>query len=520
MENVENTIFICYNHLGVYLFVKKGGKNMNIGRVFKLVLAFSLSVILLLANFNLSTLSQNIPYELIEESTDNFDDPLVYPDFEISGDGISFYSDLPEISEEREVNWIDRIHNKPQYAVDFYNWLIENSNSDGALVTAAEENISDGISAHQITTFSDKQYFNFTPGISSSEIKSIARATVDDMIEENFYISAEWISEVYSAFDRDHPEVFWLSGGTAVAYNTKYQIGYSTNGTGFVSYTENIYFYLSSDVFDLRSTAYTTANSIASEISERDAAVNKIISANTAVTDIEKIKYINNYLTKNNYYNTYADTENYSPIAHRCTSALLSKTGVYAPVCDGYAKAFKVLCDKMNIPCVLVDGLSDGKSHMWNYAQVDGVWYAVDVTWNDPAFLTTATMLNSGYENENYLLVGSESVIEGVKFSDSHIVHNTVIDCGISFINEPLISKSAYNATVEHVCTLKNGYCSYCYSKRYDVNRDTEVNMKDLISLKNILLDSSPNGNSDCDVNGSVNSMDFVALRQYFWETF
>ena len=27
---------------------------------------------------------------------------------------------------------------------------------------------------------------------------------------------AEWTSEVYSAFDRDHPEVFWLSDNGSV----------------------------------------------------------------------------------------------------------------------------------------------------------------------------------------------------------------------------------------------------------------------------------------------------------------
>ena len=56
-------------------------------------------------------------------------------------------------------------------------------------------------------------------------------------------------------------------------------------------------------------------------------------------------------------------------------------------VCEGYAKAFKVLCDQLGVPAVCVSGLSDksltGSGHMWNLAQIGGVWYLVDVTWDD-----------------------------------------------------------------------------------------------------------------------------------------
>lgn len=56
-------------------------------------------------------------------------------------------------------------------------------------------------------------------------------------------------------------------------------------------------------------------------------------------------------------------------------------------VCEGYAKAFKVLCDQLGVPAVCVSCLSDksltGSGHMWNLAQIGGVWYLVDVTWDD-----------------------------------------------------------------------------------------------------------------------------------------
>ena len=59
--------------------------------------------------------------------------------------------------------------------------------------------------------------------------------------------------------------------------------------------------------------------------------------------------------------------------------------GKIETVCAGYAKMMKLQCNKYGIPCVLVTGVTDsGEYHMWNYIQMEnGVWYAVDATWDD-----------------------------------------------------------------------------------------------------------------------------------------
>lgn len=54
-------------------------------------------------------------------------------------------------------------------------------------------------------------------------------------------------------------------------------------------------------------------------------------------------------------------------------------------VCEGYAKAFKYLCDMTEfedstIDCILVDGDMDGEAHMWNIVTIDGINYLADVT--------------------------------------------------------------------------------------------------------------------------------------------
>ena len=110
----------------------------------------------------------------------------------------------------------------------------------------------------------------------------------------------------------------------------------------------------------------------------------------------------------------------------------------------------KVLCDKAGIDCVLVDGHaidepdSAGEAHMWNYVKIDGTWYAVDATWNDPV-VDGASGKESGYESEKYLLVGSNTTIEEQTFINSHPVENSIgYSCVPHFTNGPEISENAF----------------------------------------------------------------------------
>lgn len=66
----------------------------------------------------------------------------------------------------------------------------------------------------------------------------------------------------------------------------------------------------------------------------------------------------------------------YSP-----ASALLSKYKRIS-VCDGYARAFKMICDYCGVPCLYVS--SSPAEHAWNMVKLEnGKWYGVDVTWGD-----------------------------------------------------------------------------------------------------------------------------------------
>ena len=53
-------------------------------------------------------------------------------------------------------------------------------------------------------------------------------------------------------------------------------------------------------------------------------------------------------------------------------------------VCDGYSKALDLLCYLSGIECLRINGTGNGGSHAWNKVKIDGRWYNVDVTWDDP----------------------------------------------------------------------------------------------------------------------------------------
>lgn len=53
-------------------------------------------------------------------------------------------------------------------------------------------------------------------------------------------------------------------------------------------------------------------------------------------------------------------------------------------VCEGYTALYTAALKRMGITTTFV--LSDAMNHIWNAVLLDGDWYHIDVTWNDPSF--------------------------------------------------------------------------------------------------------------------------------------
>lgn len=392
-------------------------------------------------------------------------------EIETSAQAISFWaldnSGKVALKSGNYANWIDRIDaTGADYVTTFYNWLVSNSNPTTAvtnpesaalfeptgtntgevlLIDTNNDGVNDGY-VYQVVELTGSDTFDYVAG--SAENGDAAYAAIQDDLAGNFAEACAHITGVYSAFDRDHPEIFWLSGGSVMSYQASMRI--SSNGT--VTYTQPIYFVLKSDSFDIREDIYQDNDTLQTAINEtlvqNDSDRATILAGVPEDADIyETVQYFNQWLTQNNCYNS--DVNNAGHDARECTSALSGSTGTTGPVCEAYARAFKVLCDAKGIPCVLVDGSADNGSgepeaHMWNYVQMDDEkWYAVDVTWNDPT-VSGVTSAVSGAENENYFLVGSDTEIGGMSFIESHPVSNTVTLNGASFTNGPKLEASEY----------------------------------------------------------------------------
>ena len=93
--------------------------------------------------------------------------------------------------------------------------------------------------------------------------------------------------------------------------------------------------------------------------------------AKDEMSDAEKVLSVHDYFcTEFSYDTTY---EKYTPL-----ELFETKSGV----CQAYSIAFKAVMDKLKIECDYA--VSENMNHMWNIVKIDGKWYHVDVTWDDP----------------------------------------------------------------------------------------------------------------------------------------
>ncbi len=105
----------------------------------------------------------------------------------------------------------------------------------------------------------------------------------------------------------------------------------------------------------------------------------QIIAQTNGLTDVEKVIFANDWLVNNIVYDNhyYGHGHPYYPIVKG------------KAVCEGYAKGFKYLMDKMGIETKYVTGYVISKSkklfHAWNAVKIDDGWYYVDPTWSDLA---------------------------------------------------------------------------------------------------------------------------------------
>lgn len=285
-----------------------------------------------------------------------------------------------------------------------YGYQIRNNPVAWAVYNALQNNIE------KLKTGKDSIRFSFVLGsfhIDSDEFGQSLQAGMD-------------------AFDRDYSEVFWIEA-------TKMIFQYTTLGRtirGEIALAPDYSNYFTDD--------YQTPAEVETDIRFMDEAIASL-TADLPKTDYERVKFFHDYLIDKNEYNRY-EFSKMSPKAWKITSGLhygsTDAGNMNNPVCEGYARSLKVLCDAVQIPNMIVSGDGDGEPHMWNYVMLEGKWYAVDVTWDDPIYLRVPSETLRIQDKYAFFLKGLENF-------PGHVNDGSIVTGGYVF-SYPTLSLTDY----------------------------------------------------------------------------
>lgn len=226
--------------------------------------------------------------------------------------------------------------------------------------------------------------------IETADTNQIALADMEGQAPQE--VMDNLITPVFGALQMDHPEQFyWVDKVAGLSISVRGQAPSWTVTLTFAVIPSYRGADQGNNVYTLDRTRMNAAKSKAQEI---------VAALPAGAKDYEKVEAFNAWLCANVSYDNAAAGAN-APYgdASQIAGALLDGSAV----CEGYAKAFKYLCDLTDVDCVLVTGRGNGKNgweaHMWNYVKLGGAWYMVDATWNE-----------SGGEETKYLYIGSNTL--------------------------------------------------------------------------------------------------------------
>lgn len=97
-------------------------------------------------------------------------------------------------------------------------------------------------------------------------------------------------------------------------------------------------------------------------------------------------------------------------------------------LCEGYARAFAILCNKVGIENLFATGMVNiatngskkSEEHMWNMVKIEGIWYNIDLTWDDPNTPENQPFLGYDYICYNYFLFPNSD------YGDDMTFHNVL----------------------------------------------------------------------------------------------
>ncbi len=125
-----------------------------------------------------------------------------------------------------------------------------------------------------------------------------------------------------------------------------------------------------------------TIDNIEVQKADFDRAINQALAwTDPNMTDLEKALAVHDYLVLECEYDSENLEANTVPmVSHSAYGALVNKVAV----CDGYSKAYISILEELGISSKMAS--SESMNHAWNLVSIDGNWYHVDATWDDPTW--------------------------------------------------------------------------------------------------------------------------------------
>lgn len=114
----------------------------------------------------------------------------------------------------------------------------------------------------------------------------------------------------------------------------------------------------------------------AEQVAAVDAKVDEVLTSLnvSGMNDYAKERAIHDWIISNVSYDS--SLKNHSAYA--------AITSPNKTVCQGYALLAYKMFIKAGLPARIVTGKGNGTAHAWNLVKVDGNWYQIDLTWDDP----------------------------------------------------------------------------------------------------------------------------------------
>lgn len=213
-------------------------------------------------------------------------------------------------------------------------------------------------------------------------------------------VSEDEVTQTYERVVYEHPEFYWAD------------YGYSCTVTAGSGPTK----------VELKPKLAESADTILRKRQQLDAAVETVlVGVPATATDYEKALYVHDYLVSNTEY----DSATYARMQASPDQSLMEDAGTaygclanHLAVCDGYAKAFHLLMNRLGIETGRVSGIADGGSHAWNYLVLDGDYYFVDVTWDDPVAADGSAIQNDTVSHE-YFCITTDTLLLDHSIADN-----------------------------------------------------------------------------------------------------